>query len=455
MFAKILSWFGSRKKPKSEAQSSGIETLDRQAPLRTTLGEDPAAPAAGETFVCREPVLGRDQRIAGHHFQLRESARNRIRHSSRLIHHVYAEVLARSLASHDVGSLLGHRLAFLDIPDSFADRECLLDLPPGNTVLCINTLADAGAPDTTSLAATLVALREKGYSIALPSPGLAPSLVPQLPLADYLLLDAASLDAKSFERLNAAVASLPQRPTLITRGIPAMEHFHFCLDHGVGLFQGPFITSREDWRDNHVAPSTVHLGELVARLRRDADTRELVEYIKHEPALSLRLLRYVNSAAGALRTPVSSIEAAMQIVGRDRLSRWLMVLLCNQAAQSGRASSALDTALVRARFMELGASRGDPTTPDTLFLTGLLSLIDVVLQVPLDRALDSLSVSTEISQAIVAGEGPNAPLLALAKACDQPDGEALDKLAESCGMTSAQVTRNQLEALLWASEVQT
>jgi EAL and modified HD-GYP domain-containing signal transduction protein len=454
MFARILSWFRSTKKPQPAPDAPGIEVLDRQAPLRATLGEDAVAPSAGETYVCRDAVLGKDQRIAGHHFLLRESTRSRIRHNSRLVHHVYAEVLVRSLTSGDVGRLLGHRLAFVDIPDSFADRECLCDLPASNTVLCFTTLPDAGAPDTADLAARLTDLKAKGYAIALPASGLAAELTPHLPLADYLVLEAASLDTASFERLHAGLSTLARKPALIARGIPAMEHFRFCLDNGVTLFQGPFVTSRENWSDNHVAPNTVRLGELVARLRRDAETRELVEHIKHEPALSLRLLRYVNSAAGGLRTPVSSIDAALQMIGRDRLGRWLMLLLCNQAAQGGRGSSALDTALVRARFMELGAAASKGSSPDALFLTGLLSLIDVVLQVPLERALESLSVSTDIAQAVSAGEGPYAPLLALAKACELPGAEGLEELADRCGLTPAQVSQNQFDALMWASEVQ-
>lgn len=454
MFSRILSWFRSRNRPEPRAETPGIETLDRQAPLRSAVDEDAIPAETPDTFICREAVLGQDQRIAGHHFQLRESARSRIRHSSRRIHHVYAEVLVRSLTTHDIGRLLGHRLAFVDIPDSFADRECLFDLPAANTVVCFAALTDAGAPAPADLSAALVKLKKQGYAVALPAPAQAPSLAMHLPIADYLILEANTLDTATFEQLHTELARLETRPALIARGIPAMEHFRFCLDNGVKMFQGPFVTSREDWSDNHMAPNTMRLGELVARLRRDADTRELVEHIKHEPAVSLRLLRYVNSAAGGLRTPVSSIDAALQLVGRERLARWLMLLLCNQAAQSGRSSSALDTALVRARFMELGARPGETASADSLFLTGLLSLIDVVLQVPLERAFESLSVSTEIAEAILTGGGPNAPLLALAKACEQADNEALAPLAERCGLTPAQVSGNQFAALSWASEAQ-
>jgi EAL and modified HD-GYP domain-containing signal transduction protein len=106
----------------------GFRKLNRDAPLRT---DAPTNPPAGEptTFLCREAILGRNQRIAGYQFMLQEGAHARIRHQTRRVHHLYAEVLVRSLASADIGELLGHRIAFIDVPDSFLTDPSLVRLP--------------------------------------------------------------------------------------------------------------------------------------------------------------------------------------------------------------------------------------------------------------------------------------------------------------------------------------
>ena len=100
---------------------AGFRKLNRDAPLRAG---QPAEVPSGEpaTFLCREAILGRNQRTAGYQFMLQEGARARIRHSTRRVHHLYAEVLVRSLASADIGELLGHRVAFIDVPDSVLAR---------------------------------------------------------------------------------------------------------------------------------------------------------------------------------------------------------------------------------------------------------------------------------------------------------------------------------------------
>ena len=97
MFRALFGWLFGRKPaspPAAPSQAEGFRRLQREAPLRA---EEPRAGAAdaGATFLCREAVLGRNQRIAGYQFMLQEATRARIRHSSRKIHHVYAEVLAR------------------------------------------------------------------------------------------------------------------------------------------------------------------------------------------------------------------------------------------------------------------------------------------------------------------------------------------------------------------------
>ena len=123
---------------------------------------------------------------------------------------------------------------------------------------------------------------------------------------------------------------------------------------------------------------------VIAKLRADGETREIVNLLKQDAALSLRLLRYVNSAAYQPQEPVTSIEHALLMFGRERLYRWLILLACAPDANNGRTSAALEIALVRARMLELLGTEKAPGQSESLFLVGLLSLADIVLQETLD-----------------------------------------------------------------------
>lgn len=474
MFDTLRNWWhrlnGMLDEPSSEAAEAAarpaIAVLDQQAPLKDA-GDDVAGVAGGAggannsaaaearpTFLCREAILGRNQRIAGYQFMLQEATRNRIRSSSRRIHHVYAEVLVRSLASTELPELLGHRLAFIDIPDSFLGHASLDDLSAAHTVLVISTLPDGGGLPQETLLAHVKRLREDGFRIAIPDPDFAAGAAPLLPLADMVLLHASMLDAHHSLALVKRLSQQAPQAQLLVRGVARMDDFRFCYKLGCHLFQGPFITSREDWQDRHLATANSHIVQLLQKLRQDADTSEVTTLIKQDPALSLRLLRYINSAANALPNRVSSIEAALMLLGRDQLRRWLTLLLCSNEDHSGRGSAALESALVRARMMELLAQGRSNPEREMLFLTGLLSLADIMLQVPMPRALASLAVAPEIQAAIVEHQGQGGALLQLAMACEHGDADGVRQSAERCGISPLKASEAHLRALQWALTLQ-
>ena len=277
MFRALFGWLFGRKPaspPAAPSEAEGFRRLQREAPLRA---EEPPAGAseAGATFLCREAVLGRNQRIAGYQFMLQEATRARIRHSSRRIHHVYAEVLVRSLVNADIGELLGERLAFIDLPDSFLSHPSLAALPAHNVVIVPTFLADAGAPEPAALRANVAALRERGFRLGLIDPTVVAELAHLLPQTEFIVAQAEGLDARRGLKLGNIALEVAHDARLVVRGLPSLDDFRFCCKLGASLFQGPFITSREDWSARDPGPNTARIGTLIARLRADADTREL------------------------------------------------------------------------------------------------------------------------------------------------------------------------------------
>lgn len=440
--------------PATQTQDDpGYRKLNRDAPLRA---EQPADPPAGEpaTFLCREAILGRNQRIAGYQFMLQEGARARIRHSTRRVHHLYAEVLVRSLASADIGELLGHRMAFIDVPDSFLAHPSLANLPARSVVLVPTLHADPGAPAPDVLRHTVEQLRQRGFRIGLPDPTVMTEFAHLLPQADFIVVQAKGLDARRGLQLSNIALEIAPNARLVVRELPSIEEFRFCYKLGATLFQGPFVTSREDWRERELPPNTARIGALIARLRADASTHELADLLKQDAALSLRLLRYINSAANALPQPVASIEHALTLLGRDKLHRWLILLVCSAGSNGERGGAALETALVRGRMMELLGAKRPLAEREALFLVGLLSLVDVILQVPMEKALAPLALGADIDAALRGNSGPLQPLLALAIACERSDGEHLRDAAERCGIPPEQASQCHMQALSWAIQIQ-
>ena len=360
--------------------------------------------------------------------------------------------LLDGLIQADLPRLLGKRFALVDLPAALLEDARLGRLPAANIVINLVGAVTDLEPDALALA--IDRLRRQGYRIAVPDPVAAPAWLPVLGNVDVVVVDAPSLSVSSGLDLSARiVAAAPQASLMVCR-VPSLEDFRFCYKLGASLFHGPFITAREDWSERHLEPSTLRVAQVIAALRRGAEVAELARMLKQDAALSVRLLRYINAAANGLQEQVSSIERALTLLGRDRLYRWLALLVCSAEEDGGEPSAALETALVRARFMESLAVSRSRAEQESLFLTGLLSLIDVVLQVPIDRALAPFTLAPEIEEALRDREGPNAPILSLAIACESADPDLIAAAAGVVGMDPAEATKIHLAALGWVIKLQ-
>jgi EAL and modified HD-GYP domain-containing signal transduction protein len=450
MFEFIKRLFGGA--PRKSAGDRDFAALNRQAPIRPERGQT-APDSAGEGFVCRETILGRDQRVAGYHFLLHQATRARLASRSRRIHHVYAEVLVRNLIKIDVGRLLGHRLAFFEVPDSFLDHEALTLLPPENAVMALVALPDPDGPTPAQVIEQVRALRARGYRFAVNAMSQEAPGAYLLAEADFVIVRADQADPKRLRDFTEALSRADHRRQWLARELPSHDEFKLCFNLGAELFQGPFVTRREDWSNNTLGPNSARIADLLSRLRRDVDTREIAEVLKRDPALSLRLIRYINSASIGLREEITSIERALMQLGREKLYRWLTLLLYGADSRNPASSALLESALVRARMLEI-LGEGRPTEArDALFLVGLLSLVDAVLQVPMQVALTQLAASPEIEAAVARGEGEMAHLLALAIACEGNDAGAVMAAAERCGVVAEAANAAHVQALAWALEV--
>ena len=468
VFNRLFDMVSGRKLPAPPSSVSVnnaplLTRLNQHAPLvpapvnyteqETTISTDETE--STDTFLCREAVLERNQRIAGYQFMLQSSRLSQIRVTSRRIHHFCARALVDTLAGFGLDRLLGHRRAFLDLPDSFLTDPSLLRLPPANTVCIVTSLSEPGAPAAAELYGTVAQLRQRGYLIAIPDPTIVTEFAHLLPLANIIMVRTtanAPMNTAHMLQLQKYLKHQAPHAAMLVRDLPAQEDFNFCYKLGISFFQGPFITRRENWHDNRLSPSQAHLTMLLARLRNNADTDEIVELIKHEPTLSLRLLRYINSAANGLSGDISSIKHAFILLGRERLLRWLILLLYTLEDRAER-SAVLENALIRARMMETLAYRRPAAEQEELFLTGLLSLIDVILEIPLEKALTSLSVPEAISQAVLHLQGPYAGLLELAIACEKNDMLHAHKIAAQCDIRLSEASKHHLDALTWAMAV--
>ena len=451
----------SSNKNQDSMPDSAFSQLNKIAPVTYTspTAEQDTATSKDtmQSVVCREAILSKDQRVAGYSFMLRRTVNQRVRVSSSIVQRLYDEVLLRNILSMNIQRLLGHRLAFIPIlPSSLEsasrDHALLEQMPREGTVFVISASEHLPTNGETMLS-SIKGLKALGYHIGLQGDMDIPGMQPFLELAEFIFIDIASSDIPAMNAQITAICKHGFDKKLVATNIQTLEEFHVCSKLPFSYFQGPFVTNREQWSTAKMETGRVKILDLLNRIRKDAEIAELTPIFKQDPSLSFKIMRYINSAGGGLTNKVNSIEQAVVILGRQKLYRWLTLLLFTSGAGEELEWALMENALVRARLAELLGSSLPANERDELFVTGIFSLLDVLLHIPMEQVVAQVSLPPMATEALLHKQGKFAPYLGLAIACEEFDQERIAELAESLNMSIIQVNAIHTDALIWAQQV--
>lgn len=372
----------------------------------------------------RQPIVSLDGDLAGYELIALERP-------------AHAGALA-ALTAVDLRTAGGGADVFLDVTASALTTIHPLPFDAEGVVLEI--AADSQVDDL--VVGRLHGLREQGHRIAVDDvrPG-APGL-DLLPFADFVKVDVSGAG----DVARATAAAKLRGATLVATNVESREQRDDLAAHGFSLFQGEF----------HCRPSALPEPPAVAGLSRlrsatriaacgDSDT--LTDTISQDPALSLRLLRFINSAAIALRHEVSSVPHAIRLLGPRTVRQWALLVLLSG---DGRRVSIplLTTALARARTCERIALRQDMPGADAYFLVGLLSVTDALLDADLHAILADVPVTDDVRAALLDRAGGKGRALTMSIACETGDFAA----AALPGLDAGDLLALHAEALAWADQ---
>jgi EAL and modified HD-GYP domain-containing signal transduction protein len=199
----------------------------------------------------------------------------------------------------------------------------------------------------------------------------------------------------------------------------------------------------------HDGTSRRRLLGLLALLARDADTRDIEQALKQDPALSFHLLKLVNSVAFNLHTEITSFSHAITVLGRRQLQRWLQLLLYARQRADGPPNLLLPLAALRGAQLEelCRIEGGDREQQDLAFMCGVFSLLDRLFASPMEEIIGALRLPQHVLDALLRQEGELGKWLHLLEAAP---GE--DALAEA-RIDTGTWWRSQLHACHWAIQV--
>jgi EAL and modified HD-GYP domain-containing signal transduction protein len=357
--------------------------------LRTARAEAAAAALVDTVHLGRQPVFDVDQDVVGYELLFRRSGS--VVADVRDPEQATADVVVKTFADFGLDSVVGSKLAFVNLPRGFLIGSSPLPFAPERVVL--EVLEDVVADP--EVLAGMRNLRDRGFRFALDDFTLSPETEPLIELCDYAKLDVLALTT---EQLVDHVQRLrPSGIQLLAEKVETTEQLELCRSLSFSYFQGyllsrPTVLSRRSLDSTRLAC----LRLLAVLAAEDYDVADAVAAIQSDPGLALRVLRTVNSAASGLRRRVSTVREAVVLLGPRALMGW--VLLIGMSGRDRGTPVNVDVALTRARMCELLAPRA-AVAPDVAFTVGLVASLELLLGLPLAEATADLPLDADVLEA--------------------------------------------------------
>jgi EAL and modified HD-GYP domain-containing signal transduction protein len=300
----------------------------------------------------------------------------------------------------DIGldALVGGRCGFVNVTRDFVLHGLVTLLPAGRVALELHR-SDALDPE---VVAELGRLGELGYTIAVDDFVMRDDSLPLLEVAHFVKLD---VQAFTRDRLAEQVAELePYNVKLIAAGIEDHHTFEFCKETGFDYFQGYFFCRPRTVAGHGIPANRLGQMRMMAVLQDpDCEPDELERAISNDLGLSVRLLRWINSAYFLLPRKVSSVREALMLLGVRNVRSW--ALLMTLAGIEDQPSELIRTAMTRAKMCELVAQALDRPDTDAHFTVGLFSVVDAFMNTSMQDVLSELPLSPEVSDALLERSG--------------------------------------------------
>lgn len=403
-----------------------------------------------EVYLGRQPILTASRKIVAYELLFRSEYSL----FARVVDDILATstVIVNMLSEFGLDHVLGEQEAFLNVSASLLMSETLELLPAERVVLEI--LEDV--PISPQIIERCNDLKDMGFRICLDDFQYRSEYDSILPIVDIIKVDLTAVPA---EKLSALVADIKRLSpaTLLAEKVETEEQFQACKQLGFALFQGYFFAHPVILQSKKPQPNHMALMRIMGLLIGDAGLNELEAPFKQSPELAVSLLRLVNSVgvSGGRRQEIGTIRQAIAVLGQRQLLRWVQLLLY-VSPENGAANSLMQQVASRARLMELIADKlqsSEPRFSDQAFMVGMLSLVDVLLQVPIENILSEIGLADHLKKAILEHAGALGQLLHLAEEIEASDFEAVRNELHALGVSVNDFTAIQLQAMQWTTEL--
>lgn len=398
-----------------------------------------------EIFVARQPIFDTRKNVYAYELLFRSSLDNY--YDTRLDgDDSTAKLIVNSFLLLGLDNITSSKKAFINFT-----RKLILDQAPSlisNDLISVEILEDV-APDDSVIQAC-AELKKKGYEMVLDDFVFSEKYRSLILYSDIIKID--FLQTKGIDRKLVIENTNAAHVRFLAEKVETEADFQEALDLGYGLFQGYFFSKPVIISGQDIPTLKLNHLRLLSEINRpDVEFEKLEEIIKHDVSLTYKLLRFINSAYFRFSIKVESIKHALVLLGMREVKKWASIMSMSIIGED-KPQEVLTVSLVRAKFCELIASEiGQKSAESDFFMTGLFSVIDVLIGRPKNEILDNLYLDESVKNALLGDQNHITDVFSLVTAYEIGDWRRVDELSTKIGVNEIVLPTYYFTATQWAN----
>lgn len=397
-------------------------------------------------YAARQPILDQDKKLYAYELLFRDSINNVFPDID--ADEATTKMIEASNFNVGLSEFTGSKPAFINFTLETLSQGYSETLSPDEVVIEILETVKPGK----KLLSICENLFHKGYTIALDDYIHQSVWQHFYPFIKIIKIDWQDTSIETIKEVKSAIAAFPHIK-LLAEKVETYEEYNLALELGFELFQGFFFAKPEMVKTKNLSPSQMAMAELLYETSKpDLDLEGITAVFERDVTLSYKLLRYANSPIFRRRNEISTIKQALVTLGSAELKRFLGLMFATNVNPE-KPSELINAAMTRAKFCELVSDDINARTDSSIaFLTGLLSLIDAIVDEDLETILAKLPLAQEIKDTLLTGKGVIAAILKLIGFIENAQWDKTSLVIEKLGLEKSDVVQHYHEAISWADE---
>jgi len=369
-------------------------------------------------FIARQAILDRNMDTYGYELLHRDSLDNIFKDLPP--EKATSQVIYQNHVLGDISDICLGKIAFINFDKITILQDVALLFDKKDIVIELLESIDI----TAEVIFKVSELYKKGYQVALDDYDFSDRWNALFPFISIIKVDVEDISISQIESLKARLSSIVREIKIVTERVETLDQFQALKSIGVDYFQGYFFHKPEIKSGYSVSPLKLNLLQLFLEVYKpNLEFDAIAQIVSRDIVLVSGTLKLVNSAAESNKVEITSIKQAITYLGSDKVKQYVAIISMSTLSSDEPNELFLES-IVRAKTMEYISNKGKfKQVKEVAFMTGVLSNLGSILNVPLDNLLEGLPVSSEVKLALNNQQGILFELLMLAKFYEKPEHE--------------------------------